>query len=217
MPAALPDVVRALLVAPAGDARDRAWSDFLARYSDLMVAVARRMGGGRDLAMDRYAFAIEALRADDLHRVRSYVADGRGQFTTWLAVVVRRLYLDHHRQRYGRLQGETTDSAERHAERRSLVNLVGDELALAELPDGRDLDLGFRMAELQRTLSTALDQLEPADRLILRLRFEEGLSVPEIARALSAESPFRVYRRIDALLASLRTSLESAGVQGPTP
>ena len=212
----VPDEVRTLLASGGAD-RNGAWAEFLARHSDLIMAVAHRLGGGRDRAMDRYTFVVEALCADDCHRLRGYVADGRGLFTTWLAIVVRRLCFDHHRHRYGRLQGDTPTAADRHIERRNLVDLIGDELALDELPDGRDADLALRRTDLHRALAEALNHLDPSDRLILRFRFEEGLSVPEIARATAAESPFRVYRRLDAVLAGVRTALERAGIEGPNP
>lgn len=54
--------------------------------------------------MDRYAHVLDKLQVDDFRRLRTFVADGRGKFTTWLTVVVRRICLDHHRQRYGRVR-----------------------------------------------------------------------------------------------------------------
>ena len=57
----------------------------------------------------------------------------------------------------------------------------------------------------------ALAGLEPEDRLILRLRFEQALSVVEIATTLRVEAK-PLYRRIERLLGGLRRDLERAGV-----
>jgi hypothetical protein len=46
--------------------------------------------------------------------------------------------------------------------------------------------------------------------LILRLWFEEGLSLPDIARALGLESK-DLFKRMNALLESMRKSLEARG------
>jgi RNA polymerase sigma factor (sigma-70 family) len=197
---------------------EHAWSEFVAEHSDLVLRVARTMGGDHDAVMDRYAFVIDALRDDGGRRLRAYTQSGRGTFTTWLVVVVRRLCVDELRQRYGRLQSECVASEERHAQRRNLADLIGDELALEALvAPGNAPDEAVLLAELHSALSAALEGLAVSDRLVLRLRFEDGLSVPEIARATSAGSPFKLYRRIEALLKELRIALESAGVEDATP
>ena len=214
-----PDELRALLAARDPAEKDRAWTEFLERHSDLIIRVARHMGGGHDLVMDRYAYVLEALARDDWRRLRSYLDDGSGRFETWLIVVVRRMCLDHHRHRYGRRQADSRASAEHQAERRKLVDLIGDELSLSGLAasSSEDPDLGVREGEVHAALTAALQELAVPDRLLLRLRFEEDLSVPEIARATSARSPFHLYRRIDALLKQLEAKLRSAGFDEAMP
>lgn len=60
-------------------------------------------------------------------------------------------------------------------------------------------------------LARALARLPPEDRLILRMRFWEELSVADIARGLDLpQKP--LYRRIDRALAELRRHLEASGV-----
>jgi DNA-directed RNA polymerase specialized sigma24 family protein len=71
--------------------------------------------------------------------------------------------------------------------------------------------------ELRDALQRALDTLDPADRLLLRLRFEDGLSVPLVAKALGVASPFPLYRRLEKLLGALREALERAGVHDASP
>jgi RNA polymerase sigma factor for flagellar operon FliA len=65
-----------------------------------------------------------------------------------------------------------------------------------------------------RSLAGALTQLPAEDRLILRIRVEDCLSVADIARALHVEQK-PLYRRIERLLADLRRRLEQDGLTGP--
>jgi RNA polymerase sigma factor (sigma-70 family) len=70
-------------------------------------------------------------------------------------------------------------------------------------------------AAAARRISDVLDELmsslTPDDQLILKLRFEDGVKVPAISRALGVEIT-SVYRRLERLLATLRSSLERAGI-----
>jgi RNA polymerase sigma factor (sigma-70 family) len=60
-------------------------------------------------------------------------------------------------------------------------------------------------------LSVAVQTLADQDRLILRLKFQEGLGIADIARALHLEQK-HLYRRFDGLLKRLRQALEAAGI-----
>jgi len=77
----------------------------------------------------------------------------------------------------------------------------------------RDADAAARDAAIQ--LGRAVDALDAEDRLIIRMRFEDGLKVVEIARALSIDQKL-LYRRIERLLSRLRAALEQAGVSRAT-
>lgn len=219
MTIAPPDSLRMLLAASPGPPQEAAWTAFLEEHSRLIIHVARSLSGDHDAVMDRYAFVLESLQRDDFHRLRTFQADGTGRFSTWLIVVVRRLCLDHHRQRYGRTQSDTRASLERKNERRQLENLVGEELGLAFLEASADEapDCALLKGELRNGLHRALRCLTASDRLVLRLRFEDDRSVPEIARMLGAASPFKMYRRIDRILAELRQALKSGGIEESGP
>lgn len=71
-----------------------------------------------------------------------------------------------------------------------------------------------RDADRQRAsdvLLEAVEELHPEDGLILRMKFWEGMSVADVARALDLpQKP--LYRRINAALGALRSKLESTGV-----
>ena len=166
--------------------------------------------------MDRYTYALERLREDDCRRLRAYVRPGAGEFTLWLVVVVRRLCLDHYRERYGRPQRSAPGSpasAER-AGRRRLADLVADRTdpallaASSQAPD-EELDRRERLD----ALASVLERLPPSDRLLLRLRFGEDLPAREIARIMRFPTLFHVYRRVDKVLNELRGALGSLGVE----
>ncbi len=60
-------------------------------------------------------------------------------------------------------------------------------------------------------LTNALSALAPQDRIIIRMRFDDGFSVAEIAKALKLEQK-PLYRRVEKLLFDLRRTLEGSGV-----
>ena len=63
----------------------------------------------------------------------------------------------------------------------------------------------------EEVLSDALERLPPEDRVILRLRFWEDMSVADIARGLHLEQK-PLYRRVERSLTQLRKQLEAAGI-----
>jgi RNA polymerase sigma factor (sigma-70 family) len=218
MSAALPPELSELLDAPDVRARNAAWHDFTQTYSKLLLHTAHSLGGGYDAAMDRYSYVLEQLQRDDFRRLRGYAADGRSKFSTWLVVVARRLCLDYTRQRYGRVRGGTA-ADDLHERRRRLANLVGEQIDLTRLQDAAapDPERVLSAREIHDVLASALERLEPRDRLLIRLRFEDELSAQEIASMLKLPSPFHVYRRLSHLFSVLRRTLLREGVQDPVP
>ena len=200
-------------------ARDDAWTAFVQANSKLILYVARSLGGDHDDVMDRYTSVLEHLRRDDFHRLRAYGADGRGKFTTWLVVVVRRLCLDHQREKYGRNRGDDESRENGHRMRGRLVDLVSDGTEITELVDtsGAGPDERLRARQLDDALKSVVAALEPDDRLLLRLRFEDELSAPEIARIMSCRSQFDVYRRLRHVLETLRNALGRRGIGDSAP
>lgn len=83
---------------------DAAWDLFLERYRRLIFAAIRHYVREYDDVMDVFTRVCEALRADDLRRLREYHPGGerRARFSTWLVVVVHNLTIDWLRARDGR-------------------------------------------------------------------------------------------------------------------
>jgi len=86
------------------DRPDAAWDLFLGRYRRLIFAAIRHYAQDYDEVMDVFARVCEALREDDLRRLRGYIAEPehRARFSTWLVTVVRHLTIDWFRHRDGR-------------------------------------------------------------------------------------------------------------------
>lgn len=88
-------------------------------------------------------------------------------------------------------------------------------------PQGDELTLGFDDAALQleepgpgpedlveseqdrRRLAAALAELPARERLLLRLRYEQDLTLAEVAKITGLHDPFRANRQIQAALAAL--------------
>lgn len=83
---------------------DPAWDAFLARYRRLIFAAIRHYARDYDDVMDVFARICEALREDDLRRLRGYVDEPqhRARFSTWLVTVIRHITVDWFRERDGR-------------------------------------------------------------------------------------------------------------------
>jgi DNA-directed RNA polymerase specialized sigma subunit len=71
--------------------------------------------------------------------------------------------------------------------------------------------------ELRQALASALDALEPSDRLLLHLLYEEELTARETAQLMRLPTQFHVYRRRNQLLTILRRQLQSRGVNDLDP
>jgi RNA polymerase sigma-70 factor (ECF subfamily) len=124
--------------------------------------------------------------------VLSHIGDFRGDshFASWLFSIARSHCI---KQRTRGASAQETQSLER-----------AEELQLAQL--GQEPDEKLSREQLERALNVAIDGLEPAQREVLLLRDVEGLSAPEVARAL-ALSVDAVKSRLHRARKALRSQL----------
>jgi RNA polymerase sigma factor (sigma-70 family) len=217
-----PDDLRVLLEAQGRADRDAAWTRLISRHNLLLLHVTNSVTRRREDSMDAYAMVLEELRVDDFRRLRAYEADGRSKFTTWLVIVVQRLCFDFVRRQYGRHREDAANGngpSLAAVSRRHLRDLLSGTVDLASIADehGKDLDARIREQELQAHLEHALGELAAEDRLIIKLRFEDGLTAREIARLIGMSTQFHVYRRLSAITDGLRQRLAERGVDGSAP
>lgn len=101
---------------------------------------------------------------------------------------------------------------------RSRRAMVGEE-ALETIADATSWEEDRLVSSEQRAdvrrlssaLTRAIRSLSDQDRVMLRLRFQDGIAVADIARALHLDQK-PLYRRFDALLRRLRAALEAEGI-----
>jgi len=138
-----------------------------------------------------------------LERGRSY--DGHSRFEPWLFAIARNLTIDHLRQRRIFSLDSSDDASDSHAIHSP--EQEGKPFYLAS-HDPSPFELAARTEDAQR-LAHTLETLEPIHREALVLRFQEDLSLQEIATIVGVPLT-TVSSRIYRGLAALRAQLEEA-------
>jgi RNA polymerase sigma-70 factor (ECF subfamily) len=138
-----------------------------------------------------------------LERGRSY--DGHSRFEPWLFAIARNLTIDHLRQRRIFSLDSSGDASDSHAN--DSPEQDQKPLSLAS-HDPSPFELAARTEDAQR-LAHTLETLEPIYREALVLRFQEDLSLQEIATIVGVPLT-TVSSRIYRGLAALRAQLEEA-------
>ena len=191
------------LVRRCADGDEAAWTAFVDGYGTLIAALARRMLArrvGTPAATDVdevVADVFLALLRRDRHLLHAY--DPRWRLSTYLGVICRTAVV-----RLLRRRGRLTTPLEAAPE--------------AEAPEPNPTPLGALTSE-ERTealarLRAGLDALGRRDRLILKLRFLDGLDYQAIAAALGVKPAsvgpllHRAKRRLKARVPELEAWLE---------
>lgn len=197
---------------PSGDA----WAEFAREYTRLLMHVARSTSRSHDEAMDAYAYLLEKLSSDGCRRLRAYSSHPESKFTTWLVVVAQRICVDRNRSIYGRARNdESASERERLGLRKRLIDLRDSGDSIDSVPDdgASSPTIDLERMELAKELGDLRASLPPADRLLLTLRYDDGLSAAEITVLMKYPSQFHVYRRINALLAEMKARLKTRGYE----
>lgn len=89
-----------------------AWDLFIEQYRRLIFATIKLVAHDHDDILDVFTRVCEALRDDDLARVRRYTESQgeRARFSTWLVTVVRNQAIDWRRHRDGRSRASVPPS-----------------------------------------------------------------------------------------------------------
>jgi RNA polymerase sigma factor for flagellar operon FliA len=90
---------------------------------------------------------------------------------------------------------------------------AGQVASTGPLPDANVVraEQDFLAKRVQSALDRARQSLQPIERLILKMRFEDRVPVVDIARALHLDQR-RLYRTIETLLKTISTSMQADGV-----
>ncbi len=153
----------------AGDAH--AVAAFERGYLSTVPAVLARAATVGDLAKEvQQTLRVRLLVATGISRPKISEYGGRGALDKWLRVAILRTAASLARSDRAR--------AERHAEGPPpALSVVDAELAIIRGKYGPDFNAALR---------EAFDTLSPAHRNVLRLHFIDGLTLPEVGRAINA-------------------------------
>ena len=127
-------------------------------YKDRVYSIALRFSGDEALAMD--------IAQDVFVKLFSSIGEFRGEaaFSTWIYRLVVNCCLDHKRRSW------------------RLIPIADDLLAVLRAP-GDSLDRMLH-SEMRDRVRAAVEKLSPELRMVVVLRYTEGLSYEEIAEVL---------------------------------
>lgn len=178
----------------AGD--DAAWEWFIRELRPALYVAARTIAGddGRELADSLYADLFGLLGADGERRSLLLYFHGRSRLITWLRSVLAQRQIDRHRARQRFSSLDDPDMAVQH------------ELAA---PPAADPQRREYLELAQQALDSAIDALDPRDRLRLRLYYGQDLTLAGIGRTVR-EHEATVSRKIDRSRKAIRAHVERA-------
>lgn len=192
---------------------DTAWDLFLGRYRRLVFAAIRHYAQDYDDVMDVFARVCEALREDDLRRLRVYVEqpDHRARFSTWLVTVVRHITVDWFRHRDGRRRIAAVAESLPPLRRRIFEHVFlhkkshVEAYELLRTAEGLDLPFGQFLTEVAATYRTVTD-----GRRGCVLRELAAPPPPEAAPAptITDETRARLEQALEALTPEDRVAVE---------
>jgi RNA polymerase sigma factor (sigma-70 family) len=178
-----------------------AWSEFLEDYAPVLQQVVHLFETETDAAADCFLFICEHLASDQFRRLRKFRPGGPASFPTWLRAVARNLCVDWHRKTRGRLRDGTYPD-------RPVSEPLEDHWFTDPHPDPE-----MRAASQQResSLRRMVAGLPDPERLLIRLRFEQDLTLDQIAKLTGLKDAQTVDRRVRQILDSMRESLRERG------
>lgn len=198
------------------DERDpvAAWDLFIEHYRRLIFATIKHLARDHDDVLDVFARVCEALRADDLARLRRFTesAGERARFSTWLVTVVRNQTIDWLRHRDGRPRA-SPPSALSPLQQQIFEHITGglSHIETYELIRSRsepNLPFGVFLKEVNHTYRA----LGASHRIVSRELFT---TVPLDDNAVGYDEPpstsdtsDRVARALDSLPADERLALQ---------
>lgn len=176
-----------------------AWIDFLARFRPSLYRAAQTLvrdeARANEIAESLYAELYGLEERDGSRRSLFRYFHGRSSLATWLHAVVARTFVNHHRA------AERSESL-----KEQLAADVSRAGSTAPQP-AVDPDRGRYLELLRQSLSQALSQLEPRERLRLSSYHVQELTLAEVGRLLG-EHESTVSRKLEQTRRALRRQVE---------
>ena len=169
------------LVAACRRGDPEAFRELFETYKDKIYSVALRFAGDPAAAMD--------IAQDTFVKLFSSIRDFRGDsaFETWVYRVVANRCLDR-RRKYGRL-----------------IPMAQEFIATLRSPD--NALAGLLEAEMRGRVRSAVSRLRPDLRIVVALRYSQGMSYDQIGEVLGISSGtvasrlFRAHKKLERSLA----------------
>jgi RNA polymerase sigma-70 factor (ECF subfamily) len=166
------------------DGDERAFNELYRRHARRLQGFFFRMlGGNNDLAAD---FVQEVFLR--LWSARTKYREG-DCFSTWMFSMAYNLCKNEYRR-----------------QSRRIIESVEEEGQMMEQTYEEDFELQMDVDTLDRLLHEELQQLPPSSRLLFALRYEEELTVPQIAEIISVPEG-TVKSRLNRMMGHLRQRL----------
>lgn len=190
---------------------ERAWEDLVTNFDSTVKSAARKISSNNedaeDLASSIWA-ELYGLRQDADGNKKSKLAyySGRGSLAGWLRAVVSQLAVDQYRKQAKFVQIE---------EDREFENLASekpdrDGHLVSHTSSPEDLLTGKQTEDdVSDALRSAIEGLEPEDRLILKLYYFDDLKLKDIAATFGYHEA-TASRRLTRIQSEVRKVVEKA-------
>jgi len=175
-----------------------AWEHFVAAYRHVLYRAAATIAGesrSRELADSIYAELYGLREREGGRRSLFDYFHGRSRLATWLCAILSQRHVDEFRR---------TQKME------SLDDPRGEgAVEPASADPAPDPEHEVYLAMMQAAIESALDQLEPRDRLRLAYYYADSLTLAEIGKLLG-EHEATASRKLERTRADVRTFVEHA-------
>lgn len=194
----------AVLVQTAAECDDDAFAALCARHRRRLNRIIAHHISSPDDRDDLYAEIIARLYEHNKRALRAWKPVA--PFIAYLTTIATR-HCVRELKRKGRLQTTSLNAPQDSEETRELLDL------LVVPDDSGGPDTALIREEIHRALAQTMARLSEIDRLILKLRFEDGLDSPAIGRVLGLTSGavrqriFKALRKLAVMLPKLYPEL----------
>lgn len=191
---------------------EKAWEDLVAQFDQTVRSAARKMASNSedadDLASSIWA-ELYGLRHDAAGNKKSKLAyySGRGSLAGWLRAVVAQLAIDQFRKDSRFVQVEEPREFENLAEESSVHDGNSRLVSHAASPE-EILSDQQATGDVAAALRSAVEKLEPEDKLILKMYYFDDLKLKDIAAAFGYHEA-TASRKIARLHKTIRDCVQS--------
>jgi len=186
---------------------EKAWNELVERFSATVRSAARSASSNEDAAED-LAQSIWAelygLRTRKDGKTASKLAyySGRGSLAGWLRAVVAQLAVDSYRKQARLVQADEDGDLDRLARETPMTELQTAAASTGQNPE-QVVSNRFAERDMQNALHTAVKELTPEDRLLVKLYYFDNLRLHEAGKVLGVHEA-TASRRLTKVHTQLR-------------